>query len=91
MPSNCTRDPVRVFNVNTVKIGLLKNYSFKYTKDHSKWAVSMSPMVNVTCIGGVNRQPSQDDRGGGLMCFANNFNVAEAYRSIIKDTSPCGS
>jgi deoxyribonuclease-2 len=78
-----------VLNIQNVKVNLLGTYNFNYTKDHSKWAVSLDSSLNVTCLAGINRQNSQNDRGGGALCFWNNANVAEAYRGIIGNTEKC--
>lgn len=65
--------PVEV--VDTVQFPEGAGYSFKYTKDHSKWAV-VSP--NTTgqpwlCIGDINHQLTQQRRAGGKHFFVRVF------------------
>lgn len=38
--------------------GLNKNYKFKNTKDHSKWAITVNSAMYITCIGDINRAVS---------------------------------
>ncbi|XP_071494254.1 plancitoxin-1-like [Diadema antillarum] len=60
LPSFCT-GVYKVENVENITFdGVL---SFKYTKDHSKWAISEHKKW--TCIGDINRSESQFKRGGG--------------------------
>lgn len=47
----------------------LGNEMFKYTKDHSKYAVSSDSSKEIVCFGDINRQSSQWKRGGGTVCF----------------------
>ncbi|MGI1670266.1 MAG: deoxyribonuclease II family protein [Neptuniibacter sp.] len=55
------------FNVNSYL-----SYEWPYTKDHSKWAVSLKNSGNIlpwVCVGDMNRMVSQEKRGGGCLCF----------------------
>lgn len=42
-------------------------YEWHYTKDHSKWGISEKE--DWVCIADINRQTSQEKRGGGAICF----------------------
>ncbi|XP_074601100.1 deoxyribonuclease-2-alpha-like [Brevipalpus obovatus] len=62
---------------------------WKYTKDHSKWAVSDSAEDNPqTCIGDLNRMNSQLIRGGGMMCMPDP-DVQKAFKDMIHEMEPC--
>lgn len=52
-----------------------------YTKDHAKWAVSEQP--DWVCVADINRQTSQELRGGGAICFRNH-DLWQALRGIEK-------
>ena len=60
-------------------------YQWKYTKDHSKWAVAAkadalkSPWV---CIADINRMKSQEKRGGGSICFQD-LKLSTSLRNTI--------
>lgn len=61
-----------VANVMTIKFG---DDAWKSTQDHSKWAVTTDGFDDDTsssasaCVGGINRQYSQEKRGGATMCL----------------------
>lgn len=44
-------------------------YEWHYTKDHAKWATSTED--HWVCVADINRQVSQEKRGGGALCFQN--------------------
>lgn len=61
---------------------------WKYTKDHSKWAVSEAEKNPQTCIGDLNRMNSQHRRGGGMMCIPDP-DVQKAFKNLIHEIEPC--
>ncbi|KAK0409544.1 hypothetical protein QR680_004611 [Steinernema hermaphroditum] len=61
---------------------------FKYTKDHSKMAVSASQDVPYTCVGDINRMHSQFKRGGGTVCLLSG-DVWNAYSPLVETTNSC--
>lgn len=45
-------------------------FAWPETKDHAKWASSLRPGEgNWVCVADINRQVSQEQRGGGTICF----------------------
>ncbi|KAH7707467.1 deoxyribonuclease II [Aphelenchoides avenae] len=57
-------DGKQVTNIRSMKMG---QYAWDSADDHSKWTISKEPAT--VCIGDINRQPSQRNRGGGTVCF----------------------
>jgi deoxyribonuclease-2 len=69
--SESSEEVLDVINIDLSAIGL-KNYSWKYTHDHSKWGVSNlkdSKKDQWVCIADINCMISQEKRGGGGICF----------------------
>jgi deoxyribonuclease-2 len=59
---HCVQDTLYV---NLEPLGI--DCEWHYTKDHSKWAVSETD--HWVCVADINRQTSQEKRGGGAICF----------------------
>ena len=80
-----------IANVLSVKQG---DVEWKETQDHSKWAVSTKGFEMdtgshaIACIGGINRQESQEKRGGATMC-AENKDLNNALFEGIVDFEDC--
>lgn len=51
--------------INLTPLGV--EYEWHYTKDHAKWAASDTD--HWVCVADINRQTSQERRGGGAICF----------------------
>lgn len=81
----------KVYNIECVNAASVGDatYTFDSTKDHSKWAVAGSGQSLSACIGDINRQPSQEDRGGGAMCFASNKKVWSEYFKMVSCVEAC--
>lgn len=57
---------------------------FKYTVDHSKWAISTpAGEIDWMCSGDINRMTSQWARGGGTICSANSGLRGALAASIV--------
>jgi deoxyribonuclease-2 len=85
MPTFCT--PTYAYDtINVRSVKLTTDVEFPETKDHSKWAVSIShPLL---CIGDINRQYSQAKRGGGTVCFSNRI-IYDSFSNSITDKDSC--
>ncbi|TKR69264.1 hypothetical protein L596_021445 [Steinernema carpocapsae] len=86
VPLDCSASYL-VLDALEIKVGTTPQ--FKFTQDHSKMAVSASKKRPYTCIGDINRMISQFKRGGGTVCLRN-FNVWQAYSTLIEQTNSCG-
>eukprot|EP01133_Synstelium_polycarpum_P008399 gene8399-9880_t len=91
MPTFCT-PTYKYDSINSVELTIgdgADQMSWKYTKDHSKWAVSLDDTSTpYLCIGDINRMFSQYKRGGGTACF-NNVDLWKSYYSMIANTDSC--
>lgn len=67
----------KVLNIRFVGFG--KNLSFETKLDHSKWAVATKKPY--TCIGDLNREKKQFNRGGLSVCLKDEA-VARKFRSL---------
>jgi deoxyribonuclease-2 len=63
--SDKAHDIVDILYVNLEALGI--DYEWSYTQDHAKWAISQTP--DWVCIADINRDTSQEKRGGGSICF----------------------
>uniref|UniRef100_A0A1A9WCM8 Uncharacterized protein n=1 Tax=Glossina brevipalpis TaxID=37001 RepID=A0A1A9WCM8_9MUSC len=96
--SNCSLGQ-KVYNIQEIK-GDEKSLFFRSSQDHSKWAVSQNTgfkifrwrvggsSPNWICVGDINRQQGQLNRGGGQLCQTSKL-VSGLYRSLIKDFESC--
>lgn len=62
---------------------------WKETQDHSKWAVS-TEKASTACVGDINRQWSQNKRGGGTVCLKDRDHWA-SFDMIVKNVLMCPS
>ncbi len=65
--ADAMHDTCDILQINLEKLGY--PYQWHYTKDHAKWAVTAVP--DWVCVADINRQTSQEKRGGGCICFRN--------------------
>jgi deoxyribonuclease-2 len=81
MPTNCSGEykSYNVLNVN------FQGVKWTRMNDHSKWAVCK----DYFCIGGINRQEKQLERGGGSWCIYDKEFSQQARSSIITDYEKC--
>jgi len=88
MPAFCKPD-YKYTVENVTAIHMADGKSWRETQDHSKWAISDSA-AKVVCISDINRQYSQEKRGGGALCY-HNSDLWNAFNGVIKTTIPCGA
>lgn len=65
--SDHEHDIVDVLYINLEALGV--DYEWHYTQDHAKWAISQAS--EWVCVADINRDKSQEKRGGGSICFQN--------------------
>merc|ERR1711871_1384875 len=77
-------------NVLDVTVGSAPENAFSYTKDHSKWGISMDRAQPWVCESDINRMTSQKNRGGGCICFQH-AQLHAALAGVIGNTEQCSS
>lgn len=89
--SSCTNNRKHVNNVQDLQVILndKSTVSWKYSKDHSKWAISEEPEPEVVCVSDINRMKSQFKRGGGSVCMKCST-CWSVFSNTIQDVQPCG-
>mmetsp|Transcript_24679 Transcript_24679/g.29061 ORF Transcript_24679/g.29061 Transcript_24679/m.29061 type:complete len:362 (-) Transcript_24679:186-1271(-) len=91
LPSYCSEADGGTYDytvLNAQYINLGSGISFKETKDHSKFAVSMDESTPWVCIGDNNRSSGQEKRAGGSLCFQD-ASVWKAYNATITQVESC--
>ena len=78
IPSDCDSKN-QMINVQSVKNGSM---IWTETQDHSKWAISVQNNLKLVCVGDLNHQTSQAQRGGSFLCLTNDL-VYKAFSSLI--------
>lgn len=97
LQSNCSLND-KVYNIERLHLER-PALDFNTSQDHSKWAVSekvgfkfwrwrLPSTSNWICVGDINRQQHQLERGGGVLCQRHK-NVAKLYRNLIKQYEVC--
>nr|XP_021482722.1 deoxyribonuclease-2-beta [Meriones unguiculatus] len=80
LPSNCSL-PYHVYNVKIIQTA--SKYYFSSHLDHSKWCVSTKDSKNHwTCIGDLNRSPTQASRSGGFICTRNPY-LYQSFHKLV--------
>ncbi len=89
MPSYCRPNHThQIENVRKLCMNSLKDDCWVHTRDHSKWAISNQNFI--VCVGDINRQYSQEKRGGGTLCMRNK-NLWSFLRQSIIEYEKCDS
>lgn len=86
LPSYC-ESPYKVKNVRSVRVA---GRLFTSSKDHSKWALAENPAKPFLCIGDINRQKKQKERGGGTVCLSHRA-LWQLFNSSVVEIEECKS
>jgi len=68
------------------EVSMPDGVSWKTSDDHSKWCIGQT--TTWVCVGDINRQHGQFDRGGGQYC-TNDATLWGAFKSIIAGVQAC--
>ncbi|CAD8048526.1 unnamed protein product [Paramecium sonneborni] len=79
-PADCTSAFQTFSNLSRLQNG----YKFSYTKDHSKFGISLSSNIPYVCMSDINRQTSQNKRGGTAICFIHSNLWSQINYSFIE-------
>jgi deoxyribonuclease-2 len=87
MPSFCK--PNHTHQIENVKrVCMSSKICWMHTRDHSKWAISNQNFI--VCIGDINRQYSQEKRGGGTLCMRSKV-LWTFLKQSITEIEECGT
>ncbi|KAM3925859.1 deoxyribonuclease-2-alpha isoform 2-T3 [Leptodactylus fuscus] len=84
--SNCSQQ-YHTYNVHSISFGSGLNYSSNI--DHSKWCVTSSDNPGWACIGDINRDHEEMQRGGGTLCSSDPI-VWKSFKALVSKYSDCG-
>ncbi|PIO30538.1 hypothetical protein AB205_0162680 [Aquarana catesbeiana] len=62
--------------------------TFSSHKDHSKWCVTWSDSPGWACVGDMNRDKEETQRGGGTVC-TQDTTVWKSFKTLVMDYSKC--
>nr|XP_048688096.1 deoxyribonuclease-2-alpha isoform X6 [Caretta caretta] len=86
LPSNCS-GPYRVYNIEELGFPA-PGPDFPATVDHSKWCVSTESTPGWACVGDMNRNLEEEQRGGGTLCQQDPA-VWKSYYALVQKYSKC--
>lgn len=88
--SSCCQ-PTCPYPVTLVSNLRLDSVTYTETQDHSKWAISSgcsSGSSDIFCVGDINQNDSQENRGGGTLC-SHSSAVHNLFSSVIQGLDKC--
>ncbi|XP_072005742.1 deoxyribonuclease-2-alpha isoform X2 [Engystomops pustulosus] len=85
LQSNCSQ-PYHTYTIQNISFGSTISYSSHI--DHSKWCVTWSDAPGWACIGDMNRDNEEMQRGGGTLCSSDPL-VWKSFKTLVSDYSKC--
>ncbi|KAG8544611.1 hypothetical protein GDO81_022186 [Engystomops pustulosus] len=85
LQSNCSQ-PYHTYTIQNISFGSTISYSSHI--DHSKWCVTWSDSPGWACIGDMNRDNEEMQRGGGTLCSSDPV-VWKSFKTLVSDYSKC--
>ncbi|XP_057289927.1 plancitoxin-1-like [Hydractinia symbiolongicarpus] len=65
-----------------------QHFSFWNNNDHSKFVVAKSSSKPFVCVGDINRQTTQFERGGGTLC-TKDIDLWNVYNDLVANMTSC--
>ncbi|KAI3380532.1 hypothetical protein SNEBB_010543 [Seison nebaliae] len=84
--SSCYEPNHKIIEIDSLHFTNLPKLSYSTHHDHSKWAVS--DQTNHICFADMNRQMEQLNRGGGMICWRNEF-LSDLFHNSIELIDAC--
>ncbi|XP_073443533.1 deoxyribonuclease-2-alpha [Dendrobates tinctorius] len=85
LPSNCSLS-YHTYDVQDISFGSSISYSSHI--DHSKWCVTWSDTPGWACIGDMNRDHEEMQRGGGTLCTSDPM-IWKSFKVLVFNYSKC--
>ncbi|XP_061495715.1 deoxyribonuclease-2-alpha [Rhineura floridana] len=86
LPSNCSGH-FRVYNVKELAFQH-PAITFLSMVDHSKWCVGTENNPGWACVGDMNRNRAEEQRGGGTICCSDAA-IWKAFHSLVQNYTDC--
>ncbi|KAG8441405.1 hypothetical protein GDO86_006953 [Hymenochirus boettgeri] len=85
LPSNCSQ-PHHTYDIQ--KINIPSAFCFSSHIDHSKWCVTGLTSPGWACVGDMNRNQEEEQRGGGTVCTDDPY-VWKSFSILVSDYNKC--
>lgn len=85
LPSNCSMT-YHTYDIQNISFG--SALSFSSHIDHSKWCVTWSDSPGWACIGDMNRDNEEMQRGGGTLCSSDPI-IWKSFKTLVSNYSKC--
>ncbi|XP_063787266.1 deoxyribonuclease-2-alpha isoform X2 [Pseudophryne corroboree] len=85
LSSNCSL-PHHTYNIQ--KISFRSAVTFSSHVDHSKWCVTWSDTAGWACVGDMNRDMEEEQRGGGTVCSSDPI-IWKSFHTLVSNYSKC--